>query len=69
MGETMTVIGYGRVSTSDQDLTIQESALKAAGCEVIRTEKKSGTSTNGRDRRRQGTRDEGAWQVAPNCRR
>jgi hypothetical protein len=32
----MTVIGYARVSTTDQDLSIQETALKAAGCEVIR---------------------------------
>jgi hypothetical protein len=32
----MTVIGYGRVSTTDQDLSIQDAALRAAGCEVIR---------------------------------
>jgi hypothetical protein len=31
---SLTVIGYARVSTTDQDLSIQESALKAAGCEV-----------------------------------
>src|SRR6476619_5096387 len=48
MGETMTVIGYARVSTTDQDLSIQEVALKAAGCEVIRAEKRSGTTTEGR---------------------
>ena len=41
----MTVIGYARVSTTDQDLAIQEAALQAAGCEVIRAEKRSGTST------------------------
>jgi DNA invertase Pin-like site-specific DNA recombinase len=35
----MTVIGYARVSTTDQALSILEAALRAAGCDVIRAEK------------------------------
>ena len=44
----MVVYGYARVSTLDQDLSIQEDALRTAGCEIVRSEKVSGSSTQGR---------------------
>jgi DNA invertase Pin-like site-specific DNA recombinase len=44
----MTICGYARVSSTDQDLTIQREALEAAGCTIIREEKVSGTSRTGR---------------------
>lgn len=44
-----TIYGYARVSSTDQDLSIQEAALRAAGATIIRSEKKSGTTTKGRD--------------------
>jgi DNA invertase Pin-like site-specific DNA recombinase len=37
-----------RVSTIDQDLRLQRAALKAAGCDVIRAEKASGSRRDGR---------------------
>lgn len=44
----MALYGYARVSTSDQDLTLQTQILRAAGCEIIRAEKTSGSSRIGR---------------------
>lgn len=43
------IYGYARVSSTDQDLSIQEAALRVAGATIIRSEKKSGTTTEGRD--------------------
>lgn len=40
--------GYARVSTADQDLTSQIEELRAAGCTVVRSEKQSGASREGR---------------------
>jgi len=44
----MARIGYARVSTTDQDLDQQLSKLRAEGCEIIRSEKVSGASRDGR---------------------
>ncbi|MDK3075835.1 recombinase family protein [Sedimentitalea sp. JM2-8] len=41
-------IGYARVSSSSQDLEIQQAKLKAAGCEIVRAETGSGASRDGR---------------------
>ena len=42
------IAGYARVSTTDQDLAIQEAALRAAGCDAVRSEKVTGTTRTGR---------------------
>jgi DNA invertase Pin-like site-specific DNA recombinase len=44
----VTRIGYARVSTTDQDPSLQVAALQAAGCGVIRTETRSGATLDGR---------------------
>ena len=44
----MTKIGYARVSTTDQDLDVQLAKLKKQGCEIVRSEKVSGASRDGR---------------------
>lgn len=48
-GKMGVVWGYARVSTDDQSLDVQREALNAAGCEMIREEKRSGASQEGRD--------------------
>jgi len=48
MNKSHAKIGYARTSTSDQNLDAQIVALKAAGCGMIRTEQKSGTTLDGR---------------------
>jgi DNA invertase Pin-like site-specific DNA recombinase len=42
-------IGYARASTLDQDHAIQKTRLHAAGCKIVRSEKVSGKSRQGRD--------------------
>ena len=44
----MALFGYARVSTLDQDVSIQETALRAAGCQTIRSERKSGSERSAR---------------------
>ncbi len=45
---TAKTYGYARVSTDDQDCSIQEAALRQAGCDIVRSEKKTGTTVAGR---------------------
>lgn len=45
----MAIIGYGRVSSTGQSLEVQLEQLRAAGCEKIFAEKRSGTTRDGRD--------------------
>ena len=45
----MARIGYARVSSTDQDHATQEARLKQAGCTIVRKEKASGRSREGRD--------------------
>ena len=41
-------IGYARVSTDDQDLSIQKAALEAGKCAIVFEEKRSGSRRDGR---------------------
>jgi hypothetical protein len=43
----MARIGYARVSSTDQDLALQIECLKAAGCEMVRSEKVTGSTRQG----------------------
>ncbi len=49
MGRSMAVYGYARASAEDQSTDIQVAALKAAGCSVVRAEKWTGTTRQGRE--------------------
>ncbi|POO56712.1 recombinase family protein [Agrobacterium rosae] len=44
----MARIGYARVSTIDQDLEVQLERLRNEGCEIVRSEKMSGGTREGR---------------------
>lgn len=45
----MALVGYARVSSAGQSLEVQEELLRAAGCEKLFAEKRSGRTTEGRD--------------------
>jgi DNA invertase Pin-like site-specific DNA recombinase len=45
----MSRIGYARCSSADQNFETQVERLRAAGCDIVRAEKASGKSRDGRD--------------------
>lgn len=45
----MATIGYARVSSAGQSLDVQLEQLRAAGCDKVFSEKRSGTTTDGRE--------------------
>jgi len=46
----MAVVGYARVSSAGQSLDVQEEQLRGAGCERIFAEKRSGITTDRREK-------------------
>jgi len=46
---TAKTYGYARVSSDDQDCSVQEALLLHAGCDIVRSEKRSGTTVEGRE--------------------
>lgn len=44
----MTLYGYARVSSTDQDPSLQDERLRQAGCTLVRAETASGTRRDGR---------------------
>jgi len=45
----MAIVGYARVSSAGQSLEIQQDQLAAAGCVKVFSEKRTGTTTEGRE--------------------
>lgn len=45
----MAIVGYARVSSVGQSLDVQEAALREAGCDIIFSEKRTGTTQAGRE--------------------
>lgn len=45
----MAVVGYARVSSVGQSLDVQETALREAGCDIVFSEKRTGTTQAGRE--------------------
>ncbi|KZL01975.1 putative transposon Tn552 DNA-invertase bin3 [Pseudovibrio sp. Ad5] len=45
----MTTYGYARVSSTDQDLAVQQAELHEVGYQVVRSEKATGTTRTGRE--------------------
>lgn len=55
----MALIGYARVSTTDQNTYTQVERFRAAGCEIVRMEKVSKRSREGRTSLRRSSTSSG----------